>query len=208
MSYAYLMAFPSWLLVSVSGRRSQRPGPSPTLGSLGPSHHRRHKSRVSLRGPPCALGVSGISFGEVRDSNGSAFTYVCVPQYLKDILSVYTLVLSNPTSVATSPNNVQWQRIICHKLAISFNKHWASCSHMQWSSNLHQLFTNEKITRPVYTSKCLSNSAYLSMGGEGNLLLSSPNAWRQSSSHSRDSHFFNKMGEVLATLKKSQMKLW
>jgi hypothetical protein len=54
------MALPSWLLVSVGGRRSQRPGPSPTLVSLGPSHHRRHKSRVSLRGPPCALGVSGI----------------------------------------------------------------------------------------------------------------------------------------------------
>jgi hypothetical protein len=44
----------------VGGRRSQRPGPSPTLVSLGPSHHRRHKSRVSLRGPPCALGVSSI----------------------------------------------------------------------------------------------------------------------------------------------------
>src|ERR1700684_3273872 len=54
------MALPSLLLVSMGGRRSQRPGPSPTLGSLGPSHHRRHKSRVSLRGPPCAHGVSGI----------------------------------------------------------------------------------------------------------------------------------------------------
>src|ERR1700689_3733891 len=55
------MALPSCPLVSVGGRRSQRPVPSPTLGSLGPSHHRRHKSRVSLRGPPCAHGVSGIS---------------------------------------------------------------------------------------------------------------------------------------------------
>jgi hypothetical protein len=45
------------------------PGPSPTLRSLGPSHHRRHKSRVSLRGPPCAHGVSGIPFGEVRDTH-------------------------------------------------------------------------------------------------------------------------------------------
>jgi hypothetical protein len=52
----------------VGGRRSQRPGPSPTLVSLGPSHHRRHKSRVSLRGPLCALGVLGISYGEVRDT--------------------------------------------------------------------------------------------------------------------------------------------
>jgi hypothetical protein len=43
------------------------PGASPILVSLGPSHHRRHKSRASLRGPPCAHGVSGIPFGEVRD---------------------------------------------------------------------------------------------------------------------------------------------
>ena len=63
------MALPSCLLVSVGGRRSQRPGPSPTLGSLGPSHQRRHKSRVSLRGPPCAHGVSGTPHGEVRDTH-------------------------------------------------------------------------------------------------------------------------------------------
>ena len=64
------MALPLWLLVSVGGRHSQRLGPSPTLGSLGPSHHRRHKSWVSLRGPPCAHGVSDIPFGEVRDNFG------------------------------------------------------------------------------------------------------------------------------------------
>src|SRR5450631_3933704 len=64
------MALPSCLLVSVGGRRSQRPGPSPTLGSLGPSHQQRHKSRVSLRGPPCAHGVSGTPHGEVRDTFG------------------------------------------------------------------------------------------------------------------------------------------
>jgi hypothetical protein len=34
------MALFPWLLVLVGGKRSQRPGPSPTLGSLGPSHHR------------------------------------------------------------------------------------------------------------------------------------------------------------------------
>ena len=62
------MALPSLLLIPVGGRRSQRPGPSPTLGSLEPSHHLRHKSRVSLRGPPCAQGVSGIPYGEVRDT--------------------------------------------------------------------------------------------------------------------------------------------
>ena len=46
----------------VDGRRSQRPGPSFTLGSLGPSHHWRHKSWVSLRGLPYAHGVLGIPF--------------------------------------------------------------------------------------------------------------------------------------------------
>ena len=44
------------------------PGPSPTLGSLGPSHQWRHKSQASLRGPPCAHGVAGTPQGEVRDS--------------------------------------------------------------------------------------------------------------------------------------------
>ena len=43
------------------------PGPSPTLGSLGPSHQWHHKSRASLRGPPCAHGVAGTPQGEVRD---------------------------------------------------------------------------------------------------------------------------------------------
>jgi hypothetical protein len=52
----------------VGGRRPKRPGPSPTLGSLGPSHQWRHKSRVSLRGPPCAHGVAGTPHGEVRDT--------------------------------------------------------------------------------------------------------------------------------------------
>ena len=48
-------------------RRSQRAGPSFTLGSLAPTHQRRHKSPVSLRGPLCAHGISGTSHGEVHD---------------------------------------------------------------------------------------------------------------------------------------------
>ena len=46
------------------------PGPSPTLRSLGPSHQWHHKSRASLRGPPCAHGVAGTPQGEVRDNDG------------------------------------------------------------------------------------------------------------------------------------------
>ena len=64
------MALPSWLLVSVGGRRYQRPWPSPTLGLLWPSHQRRHKSRVSLGGPLCAHGVLGVPYGEVRENEG------------------------------------------------------------------------------------------------------------------------------------------
>ena len=43
------------------------PGPSLTLGLLGPSHQWCHKSRASLRGPPCAHGVADTPQGEVRD---------------------------------------------------------------------------------------------------------------------------------------------
>jgi hypothetical protein len=74
----------------VGGRRSQRPGPSPTLGSLRPSHHRRHKSRVSLRGPPCALGVSGIPYGEVRDIS---------PTLLIGVINVYGFSETGPRAM-------------------------------------------------------------------------------------------------------------
>ena len=46
-------------IFSVGGRRSQRSGPSPQW---------RHKSQVSLWGPPCAHGVAGTPHGEVRDT--------------------------------------------------------------------------------------------------------------------------------------------
>jgi hypothetical protein len=62
----------------VGGRRSKRPGLSPTLGSLGPSHQWRHKSRVSLRGPPCAHGVADTPHGEVRDIFGVELTPLLV----------------------------------------------------------------------------------------------------------------------------------
>ena len=65
------MALPPCFLVFVGGRHSQRLGSSPTLGSLGPSHQLRHKSRVSLRGPPCAHDVSDTPHGEVRDNENT-----------------------------------------------------------------------------------------------------------------------------------------
>ena len=70
------MALPSCLLVSVGGRRSQHPGPSPILGSLGPSHQWRHKSGVLLRGPPCAYGVSGTPHGDITLSSKPELTFL------------------------------------------------------------------------------------------------------------------------------------
>ena len=54
---------------SVGGRHYQHMGPSTTLGSLGPSHLWRHKSWVSLWGPPCAHGVASTPHGEVHNTH-------------------------------------------------------------------------------------------------------------------------------------------
>ena len=67
---------------SVGGRHSQHLGPSPTLGSLGPSHQRHHKSRVLLQGPLCAHVVSGAPHGEVRDNVSLLVRHVAVVQAL------------------------------------------------------------------------------------------------------------------------------
>jgi hypothetical protein len=101
---------------------------------------------------------------------------------------------ATPTSVVTSPSNILRPRLISHELVVSFDNPWASCSHKQWPSNLHQHSANAKSLAPVYTSKGLPNSANLSTGGEDYLFLSSPKTWWQNSSHSWDSHFFQQVG--------------
>jgi hypothetical protein len=69
--------------------------------------------------------------------------------YFKDTFSLYTLwTCATPTSVVTSPGNVLRRRIISHELAVLFDNHRASCSHMQWPSTLHQHSANAKITHP------------------------------------------------------------
>jgi hypothetical protein len=79
------MALPSWLLVSVGGRCSQRPRPSPTLESLGPSHQRRHKYWVSLWDPYCAHVVLGKPHGEVRDNNNLIiFVFLMLVVFVRD----------------------------------------------------------------------------------------------------------------------------
>ena len=69
------MALALCLPVFVGGRRFQRLQPSPTLKSLGPFHQRQHKSRVSLRGPPCTHGVLGTPHREVRDMDNHCISY-------------------------------------------------------------------------------------------------------------------------------------
>jgi hypothetical protein len=62
-----------------------------------------------------------------------------------------------PTTVATSPSNVLWRRLISHELVVSFDNHWASCSHKQWPSNLHQHSANIKYLAPYTPHKvCLA----------------------------------------------------
>ena len=51
----------------MGGRRSHRLGALTHTRITWASHQRRHKSRVSLRGPPWAHGVSNTPYGEVRD---------------------------------------------------------------------------------------------------------------------------------------------
>jgi hypothetical protein len=62
------MALPSWLLVFVSGRCLQCPGPSLKPRPLGSFHQCCYKSWVSLWDPPCAHGVSGTPHEEVRNN--------------------------------------------------------------------------------------------------------------------------------------------
>ena len=52
-------------LPNVHGLPLNAHGPHPTLGSFGPFHLCRHKSWVSLQGPPCAHDVAGTPHGEV-----------------------------------------------------------------------------------------------------------------------------------------------
>jgi hypothetical protein len=63
------MALLLWLLASMGGKRSQRPGSSPTLESLGPFHLWHHISRVSPHGAPCIHDVVGTPYGEVHDKS-------------------------------------------------------------------------------------------------------------------------------------------
>ena len=78
------MGLPSYVLVSVGGRRSQRLGPSPTLKSLGPFHQRRHKFQVSLEGSPCAHGILSIPCGELR----YIFVVFCVMHLLYNFFHI------------------------------------------------------------------------------------------------------------------------
>ena len=73
------MALPLWLVVPMDGRCSQRSRPSPTLGSLGPSHQCWHRFQLSVWGYPCDHGLSGTPYGAMRNIwCGAKFTKTTV----------------------------------------------------------------------------------------------------------------------------------
>ena len=106
------MALPLWLVVFMGGRRFQCPGPSPTLGSLGPSHQWRHKSWGPLRGLPCAHGVVDTPHGKVCET-GLGKTLVPQPGMTKLLCplinvegvdsNMCTLGVDSTTPYETSP---------------------------------------------------------------------------------------------------------
>ena len=100
------------LLVSVGGRRSQHLESSTTLESLGPSHQRRHKSRVSLQSPFCAHGISGTLYEEVRDTQ----PHQTESMPTSTILVVGTSILKLPSSMVQHFGYLRVPLLIWHSL--------------------------------------------------------------------------------------------
>jgi hypothetical protein len=121
------MALPSWLLVFVGRRCSQRPGPSPTLGSLGPSHHRRHKSRVSLRGPPCVHGVSGTPHGEVRDTIRDRFQSLFENVLSRSFNSFFQL-LDHQVDISCLSHRAYCTLLTYSREVVGLTPSWCTCS--------------------------------------------------------------------------------
>ena len=143
-----LMALPLWLVVSVDGRRSQRRGPSPALGSLGPSHPSYHKSRVSLWGPSCAHGVSDIPHGKVCHT----LTLMDFTLWLNLNTEASHLVrhtwnmpffASKKNSIQCNMNVVHINQYGCLKIGM-IHTIWSSrCScKFNWQCNMHMVVNN------------------------------------------------------------------
>ena len=90
------------------------PGPSPTLGSLGPSHQWHHKSRASLRGPPCAHGVAGTPQGEVRDTGP--------PIRNLETALIHADGHAIPVLFLVGADGFCWVRALCLSLRFQFRK--------------------------------------------------------------------------------------
>ena len=131
------MALPSCLLVFVGGRHSQCPRPSSTLGHFGPSHQQHHKSRVSLKGPPCAHGVWGIPHGELHDIFALYFNQLCKePKHSTNtwrktsykIYLHYQICEGSPSHVPLPALKSTWRVSNVHKVS-SNNTQLLSMSH-------------------------------------------------------------------------------
>jgi hypothetical protein len=92
---------------------------SPTLGSLGPSHQRRHKSRVSLRdrSPLCALCFGHSSWRGAR--------HLCIPKHGKGY------IYQSPTLGAHTHGF--WVGMSGHRICASLHPapNWSQTSRMQ-----------------------------------------------------------------------------
>ena len=104
------MALLSCLLVSVSGRRSQLPGPSPTLESFGPSHQQCHKSQVSLRGPSCAHGILGTPHGEVHDNNALIQQWLGCGSHDCQGFNKHNFLITYPNEASEESNDIYVNR--------------------------------------------------------------------------------------------------
>ena len=128
-----------------------------------------------------------------------SFAPVCTSKGLSNSANLSTggeenLVLSSPKTWRQA-SSYFWDSYFWHK---SDKVRQPSNFMLPCTMAIHFASTcvNDKVTRPVCTSKGLSNCANLTTGGEKNLVLSSSKTWWQGSSHSWDSPFFYKTYKV------------
>jgi len=132
------MALPSWLMVSVGGRRSKRSRPSPTLKPLVLFHQWRHNTLMSLWGPFCAHCVGGTTHGEVcdifflkRSSNFLAFTMSFATTQMVFSHGIFVILLNTPFIFVC--NSYTWGCILfCIPNDLLFACHWLQSVFSKW----------------------------------------------------------------------------
>ena len=126
--------------------------------------------------------------------------------FQRHIIRVYLGLMQSQIVLSRLQAMPNGKELFFYELAISFNNHQTSCSHMQWVVHLASHSANGKFIRIHMDLKMLVKLREFEHRRQDNLFLSSRKAWWQGSSHSWDTPFFNKSNKDLATLEKSQMK--